>query len=142
MRKGLTLIGIMIFIALISLIAAVSISKFLHERINTNESVAQEALKTITVALEKYAQDHNGLYADTEAKLLPRSIGGEAQVPYFNKSYCGKTENGYTFSCNLKSTGYTLTARPQNCTTAGTKSFTVTTGGVFSQDTNCTASGG
>jgi len=142
MRRGLTLIGIMIFIAVISLIAAVSISKFLHDRISTNESVAQEALKTIAVALEKYAQDHNGLYAESEAKLLPRSIGGEAEVPYFNKSYCGKTENGYTFSCNLKGTGYTLTARPQNCTTAGTKSFTVTTGGVFSQDANCTVSGG
>ncbi len=142
MRKGVTLIWIVVFIAIISLIAALSISKFLHERINTNKSVAQEILKTVSLALEKYAQDHNGVYADNESQLLSQSMGGEADLPYLNKSYCGKTEGGYTYNCDLAASGYTLTARPQNCITVGTQSFTLISGGTLSTDATCTPSSG
>ncbi len=142
MRKALTLVGIMVFIAIISLISAVSISKFLRDKINNNESVAREILKTIATALDKYAADHNGVYANSEFQLFPKSMGGEAALPYLNKSYCTKTESGYTYSCDLEVTGYTLTARPQNCVTVGSKSFTMTTGGPITEDATCTAFGG
>jgi Tfp pilus assembly protein PilE len=142
MGRGVTLIGIVVFIAIVSLIAALSISKFLYERISTNESVAQEVLKTVSLALEKYAQDHNGVYADNESKLLTRSMGGEADLPYLNRSYCAKTENGYTYNCDLATSGYTLTARPQNCITMGNQSFTLISGGTLSKDATCTPSSG
>ena len=134
-RKGFTLVEIMIVVAIIALLAAIAIPNLLRARTTANESAAQATLRTISTALETYAATSNGQYPIAETGLTG------ATPPYLNKSYCTQTENGFTYTCALAAAGYTLNAKPLNCTTAGTKSFTMTTGGVLSTDATCTAAG-
>ena len=132
MRKGFTLVEIMIVVAIIALLAAIAIPNLLRARITANESAAQANLRTISTALENYAAANNGSYATDESDLLAPN----ADPPYLNQSFCGNTIQGYTYSCTLAATGYTVTATPASCGTSGTKTYTIETGGVLSS-ANC-----
>ncbi len=135
MKRGFTLVEIMIVVAIIALLAAIAIPNLLRSRITANESAAQATLRTLSTALETYAAANNGVYTADEADLTG------ATPPYLNKAYCDVTESGYTYGCTLATDSYSITSRPQNCTTSGTKSFTMSTGGVLATDAECTAAG-
>lgn len=141
MRKGISLIEILIAVAVVALMMAFALPKIFGAWRLANESAAQNTLKTISAALEAYASDHNGFYAPQDTLINDKHLRTTAP-PYLNKAYCGQVDNSYTFGCTINITTYTLTARPQNCTTAGTKSFTVTTAGVSVIDQSCTPAGG
>ncbi|MCM8782470.1 MAG: prepilin-type N-terminal cleavage/methylation domain-containing protein, partial [Candidatus Omnitrophica bacterium] len=130
MKKGFTLVEIMIVVAIIALLAAIAIPNLLRARVNANESNAQATLKTIATACESYASANNGNYPTAISDLTG------ATPAYLNEDYTASARNGYTFACpTLTTSGYTCTAVPVTLNTTGTKSFSICTGAVLREAT-------
>lgn len=130
-RKTFTLVEVMIVVVIISILAAIAIPNLLRQRVTANEVGAQATLKTISSACETYAASNAGNYPTLIADL----VNG---IPsYINEDYTFNSRYGYGFNCTqLEQTGYTCTARPVTCNSTGSKTFTITTGGVFT-NTGC-----
>lgn len=130
-RKTFTLVEVMIVVVIISILAAIAIPNLLRQRITANETGAQATLKTISSACETYAATNSGDYPAVIADL----VNG---IPsYINEDYTFSSRYGYIFNCpQFEKNGYTCTAAPVTCNSTGTKTFTITTGGVFT-NTGC-----
>ena len=126
MKKGFTLVEIMIVVAIIALLAAIAIPNLLRARLNANDSAAKADLQALVTAIESYAAA-NGEYPDEATDLTG------ATPAYLNENMCaeGYSKHGYDFSCTLSTSSYSVTASAATCGTSGSKSYTVTTGNVW-----------
>ncbi|MEW6170401.1 MAG: prepilin-type N-terminal cleavage/methylation domain-containing protein [Candidatus Omnitrophota bacterium] len=124
--NGFTLIEIMITVAIVALLSTLAIPNILRARINAQETLAISTLKHISTACEVFASANNALYPGNEAALTG------ATPPYLNQAYCGLNLQGYSYTCNFSVNAYTITSTPVNPGIAGNRTFTVTTGGIFS----------
>lgn len=133
-EASFTLVEIMVVVGLIALLAMFAIPNLLRARLTANVSIAQTILKTISTAAENYAASNNGNYPAETTQLT------DGTPAYLNENYCdGEVRSGYVFDCSFNSdnSGYTLTAQPTNCSLTGDKSFTMSTGGILSEDQTC-----
>jgi type IV pilus assembly protein PilA len=121
-KRGFTLVEIMIVVAIIALLAAIAIPNLLSARKTANEAAAKASVRSLSTAAETYASGHSGNYpGDTTA--LAEYISTAA-------TYCGSAVQGYSYTCTLASTGYTIVASPTS-SNMGNVTYTATTGGVL-----------
>ena len=127
MRKGFTLVEIMVVVAIIAVLVSLAIPNVLRARMTANESAAKANIQSIATAYETYANSNNGSYPVSQAALLPASLGGSANPPYLHAAYDGQTISGYIYSLTFNSTStYTITATPSSCGTTGSITYSIT----------------
>lgn len=125
-RGGFTLVEILVTVGIIALVSAlVLLPNVLRSRLNANDSIAQANLKNISTALESYMIVNSQYPADTD--LLLADAPPYLQTDFFD----GQPHNGFNYAADTL-TGYTygITATPISAS-HGTRSFTMTTGGVL-----------
>lgn len=132
--NGLAITGLVlgvlgiIIIPIIALLAAIAIPNLLRARVNANEAQAQATMHTIATAAMSYSAT-NGRYPREDSDLL------RADPPYLSESYDGKTISGYTYTVRFSPDSYTIIAKPESCSTTGTKVFVMKDGGL--SETKC-----
>jgi general secretion pathway protein G len=66
MKKGFTLIELLIVVAIIAILAAIAVPNFLEAQVRAKVSRAKADMRTVTVAIEQYAVDHNRIPPDAD----------------------------------------------------------------------------
>lgn len=143
MKKAFTIVEFMIVVAIIALLGSMAVPYLLKQKKSDNESAAQVTLRTISTGFEGYATSHNGQYPTDVAMQLVAANPPYLTDNYFTKCTATSPCRGYAYAVagNLSATGYTITAKPASCSTSGSKSFSISTGGVLSADAVCTPAG-
>lgn len=125
MKKGFTLVEVLMVVAIITLLTAVAIPNILRSKIIANDALAQASLRNIATALESYYHTNHEYPAtvDDLTNLTP---------PYLTKDYFSTTQAGFIYAVpTLTSVSYTVTASPLIPNVTGSITYTVTTGGVL-----------
>ena len=129
MKRGFTLVEIMIVVAIIALLAAIAIPNLLGARKAANDAAAKANLKVLATELETYA-------AGTGAGAYPADVPGLIAVPSAAAAkYCAAPCTtatagcgGFYYACTVAPGAYSITATPLS-TQTGSNTYTVTTGG-------------
>jgi len=126
-HRGFTLVEIMIVIAVIAMLAAVSIPVFLRARIQANETSAISSLRTISTSCVGFRSIQSPL-------SYPNNLGelSAAVPPYIDQILGAGTKQGYVFNYNLVGPDqYTCTAAPVTPNITGVRIFFVDESGVI-----------
>ena len=128
-RKGFTLVEIMIVVAIIALLAAIAIPNLLSARRTANTAAAKANIRSLSTAAETFSVAHSGTYPAKVGSAT--DAGGLYDFINSASSYCNASVQGYTYTCTLAPTGYTIVASPVTVGTTGDTTYTATTGGVL-----------
>ena len=133
MRKGFTLVEIMIVVAIIALLAAIAIPNLLRARLNANESAAISNIQTISTAAQSYWSAEGGLPGNFSAME-----NANPAYMQFGGTGTARTKNGYNFTVTGGTTANVWYARanPTTAGTTGNRRFCVTATGIIRVNTS------
>ncbi len=135
MRKGFTLIELMIVIAIIAIIAAIAIPNLLRARASANEASAISSLRTLVSSQAMFYQgdiEGDSSY-DYATDLLELSTEG-----LIDNTLGSGTKSGYIFnlSSQTATADWNCTAVPLNVGSTGNRRFFVNEAGVIRFNAN------
>lgn len=126
-RKSFTLVELMVVMAVLGLLVAITIPYLLRVRLNANEGAAKTALRTIGTAVETYRANQNPATYPPSLQVL-----ANANPPYIDSSLGSGTRQGYNYNYVLVGTNqYNCTATPVTPNLTGTNVYYVDETGVI-----------
>ena len=137
-QKGFSLIELLIVVAIILIIAAISIPNLLRSRIAANEASAAGSVRTIVTAETAYFSTYGAGYG-TLAQLggaVPCTASA-ATACLIDPVVAGGTKSGYTIAAaplNAGNTAFVTSAVPQNPQVSGVSRFCSDETGVVRKD--------
>src|SRR5580658_4563237 len=102
-EQGFTLIELLVVILIIGILAAIAIPSFLNQRTKASDAAAKELAHSEQVAIETYATDNSGSYANITLALL-----NQYEATIQTSSGGG---NAFAVTPTGTSSGYTVTAQ-------------------------------
>jgi type IV pilus assembly protein PilA len=147
MRKGFSLIELLIVVTIILIIAAIAIPNLMRSKIQANETAAVSTLKTLTESALLYSNTYGG-FPHALSDMGPGS-GGNAMstsADLIDSILASGAKSGYRFSYAAVSTdpsgsvlSYTITATPLVPGSSGQRSFFTDQSGTIRSTGNGTA---
>ena len=107
MKKGFTLVEIMVTVAIIALLAAISVPMYQKQRCKGEFADAQSCLADLSVRMENYRSNH-GVYPDSSSIWADLGLAGAPT--------CGNYEAGADTTDELYLVWAKDTVQPLNCT--------------------------
>lgn len=133
--RGFSLIEVLVVVAVILIIAAIAIPRFLRSRMLANETSAVAALRTIATVQVSYESTYKQGFAPSLAALGPPAGGGPPTVAgagLIDQVLASGIKSGYSFVYNPIDTNgdgqpdaYTVNANPISVGQTGDRHFYV-----------------
>ena len=125
-KSGFTLVEIMIVVAIISSLSAITIPNVIRAKVVSNDAITKKTLRTLSTAAETFANSNNGNYP-----LEMNDLTGATPPYVVMQDPCDTVLAGFTYTCTMDVGGYTFLAAPEVIGTTGTTTVTMTTGGIL-----------
>ncbi|HZE17578.1 MAG TPA: prepilin-type N-terminal cleavage/methylation domain-containing protein [Mycobacterium sp.] len=127
-EKGFTLIELLVVILIIGILAAIAIPTFLNQKGKANDAAAESLARNAATAMETYATNNNGSYANVDVSALNSitpalSITSSSTQPYLSSA--GGSSTSYSIVAESPADSNSFTLANDN----GTESFKCSTGG-------------
>ncbi len=140
-RAGFSLIEVLVVVAVILIIAAIAIPRFLQAKMAANEAAAVHGLRVISTAEVTYDPIYNQGFAPTLTALGPPPLGSQASALHadlVDEVLASGIRNGYSFVYVVIDTSgsgrpdrYTINANPLSPGQTGQRYFYVDETGVI-----------
>ena len=129
---GFTLVEIMIVVAIIVVLLAISVPGILRQRMTANEAAAVTSLKTISWAAITYRTSHSSF------PVVLADLNSSEPV-YIDSVLASGTKQGYLFNLTGSTNSFNVTAIPSIQNITGVRNFYVDVSGVIRASANGTA---
>jgi type IV pilus assembly protein PilA len=124
MRRGFSLIELLIVIAIILIIITVSIPAYNKAQMFAREMAASKAVQTVQTAQVMYYSEY-GHFSPSLRELAPPQTGASSAsaAGLISATLASGMAGGYKFGLASTTETYTITAEPAVCGSSGVKAF-------------------